>query len=64
MLPIGATYDESEANRQRLDSIRNAIVNEGADFGEMAVKVFIGPLRTAQQWLNGLYQPQPLPLSV
>ena len=37
MLPIGATYDENEANRQRLDSIRNAIVN-GADFGEMAVK--------------------------
>ncbi len=38
MLPIGATYDENEANRQRLDSIRNAIVNGGADFGEMAVK--------------------------
>ncbi len=29
-----------------------------------ATYVFIGPLRTAQQWLNGLYQPQPLPLSV
>lgn len=38
MLPIGSTYDEDEANRMRLDSIRNAIVNGGADFGEMAVK--------------------------
>lgn len=38
MLPIGATYDENVANRQRLDSIRNAIVNGGADFGEMAMK--------------------------
>ncbi len=38
MLPMGSTYDENVANRQRLDSIRNAIVNGGADFGEMAMK--------------------------
>ncbi len=38
MLPVGATYDEKEANRLRLDSIRTAIVEGGADFGEMAVK--------------------------
>lgn len=38
MLPIGATYDENEANRARLDSIRTAIVSGSADFGEMAVK--------------------------
>lgn len=38
MLPIGSTYDERERNRQRLDSIRTAIVKGGADFGEMAVK--------------------------
>lgn len=38
MLPLGETYDEHEANRAKLDSIRNAIVNGGADFGEMAVR--------------------------
>ncbi len=38
MLPLGSTYDEREANRQRLDSIRDAIVNGGADFVEMAHK--------------------------
>lgn len=38
MLPPGATFDENEANRAKLDSIRNAIVNGGADFGEMAVR--------------------------
>lgn len=38
MLPLGSTFDEREKNRQRLDSIRNAIVNGGADFGEMAVR--------------------------
>lgn len=38
MLPVGSTYAEHNANRLRLDSIRNAIVNGGADFGEMAVK--------------------------
>lgn len=38
MLPVGSTYDENQANRVRLDSIRNAIVNGGADFGEMAVR--------------------------
>lgn len=37
MQPIGATRAEKEANRQRLDSIRTAIIN-GADFGEMAQK--------------------------
>ncbi len=37
MLPVGTTVAEKEANRQRLDSIRTAILN-GADFGEMAVK--------------------------
>ncbi len=37
MLPIGATPEEKAANRQRLDSIRTAILN-GADFGEMALK--------------------------
>lgn len=38
LLPIGATYDENEANRQRLDSIRTAILKGEADFGEMAMK--------------------------
>lgn len=38
MLPVGSTYAENEANRQRLDSIRTAIVSGGADFGEMAMK--------------------------
>lgn len=38
MLPIGSSFDEKEANRSKLDSIRNAIVNGGADFGEMAIK--------------------------
>lgn len=38
MLPTGSTYDENEANRMRLDSIRTAIVNGSADFGEMAVR--------------------------
>lgn len=37
MLPIGRNASEREANRQRLDSIRTAILN-GADFGEMAKK--------------------------
>lgn len=37
MLPIGRTPDERLANRQRLDSIRTAILG-GADFGELAVK--------------------------
>lgn len=37
MLPVGANQAEKEANRQRLDSIRTAIVN-GADFGEMAMR--------------------------
>lgn len=37
MLPLGRTPDERIANRERLDSIRTAILN-GADFGEMAVK--------------------------
>jgi len=37
MLPIGRTPDEKLANRNRLDSIRKAILS-GADFGEMAVK--------------------------
>lgn len=37
MLPIGRTPDERIANRNRLDSIRTAILN-GADFGDMAVK--------------------------
>lgn len=38
MLPLGSTYDEKEANRMKLDSIRTAIVNGSADFGEMAVR--------------------------
>lgn len=38
MLPLGSTYDEKEANRTKLDSIRTAIVNGSADFGEMAVR--------------------------
>ena len=38
LLPIGATYDENEATRQRLDSIRTAILKGEADFGDMAVK--------------------------
>lgn len=38
MVPLGSTFDEKEKNRQRLDSIRNAIVNGGADFGEMAMR--------------------------
>ncbi len=37
MLPLGSTYAETQANRQRLDSIRTAILN-GADFGEMAMR--------------------------
>lgn len=37
MLPVGQTPDERLANRNRLDSIRTAIL-DGADFGEMAVK--------------------------
>lgn len=37
MLPVGTTYAENEANRQRLDSIRKAII-DGADFGEMAMR--------------------------
>lgn len=37
MLPMARTRAEREANRQRLDSIRTAILN-GADFGKMAVK--------------------------
>ncbi len=38
MLPLGSTYDEKEANRMKIDSIRTAIVNGSADFGEMAVR--------------------------
>lgn len=38
MLPLGSTYDEKEANRMKLDSIRTAIINGSADFGEMAVR--------------------------
>ncbi|MCM1076580.1 MAG: peptidylprolyl isomerase [Bacteroides sp.] len=38
LVPLGRTYDEDMANRQRLDSIRTAIVNGKADFGEMAVR--------------------------
>lgn len=38
MLPLGNTYEESENNRLRLDSIRNAIVNGSADFDDMAVR--------------------------
>ena len=37
MLPLGKTPEEKYANRQRLDSIRSAIL-AGADFGEMAVR--------------------------
>lgn len=46
LLPLGNTLDEREANRQRLDSIRSAIL-AGADFGEMAVKYSID--RSAQR---------------
>ena len=38
MLPLGSTYDEKEANRMKIDSIRTAIVNGSSDFGEMAVR--------------------------
>ena len=37
MMPLGGSKAEREANRARLDSIRNAII-AGADFGEMAVR--------------------------
>ena len=37
MLPMGRNQAERDANRQRLDSIRTAILN-GADFAEMARK--------------------------
>lgn len=37
MMPLGNTKAQRDANRARLDSIRDAII-AGADFGEMAVK--------------------------
>ncbi|MCM1521039.1 MAG: peptidyl-prolyl cis-trans isomerase [Muribaculaceae bacterium] len=37
MLPVGTTQAERDANRLKLDSIRNAII-AGADFAEMAKK--------------------------
>lgn len=43
MLPMGNTYDERIANRTRLDSIRTAIVDSGADFIEMAHKFSSDP---------------------
>lgn len=46
LLPLGNTLDERNANRQRLDSIRSAIL-AGADFGEMALKYSID--RSAQR---------------
>lgn len=40
LVPLGMTRAERDANRQRLDSIRTAILG-GADFAEMAVKYSI-----------------------
>ena len=40
LVPLGATRVEREANRQRLDSIRTAIL-AGADFAQMAMKYSI-----------------------
>jgi len=66
MLPPGRTPDERLANRNRLDSIRNAII-AGADFGDMAVKYSSD--RSAQRnrgnmgWIQAGNYPYPFELA-
>lgn len=60
MLPSGRTPDERLANRERLDSIRTAILN-GADFTDMAMKYSVDRAAVRNGGNMGFVSPLLLP---